>query len=109
MDLADMMEMDLESAKAEGHLVPEALQNVGDALPAVGICACVLGVIITMGQIGGSPAALGASIGLALGPGGFVVPALRPRAADLDCRCIPGRGRDHQGRHSRLEEVAPDG
>jgi chemotaxis protein MotA len=35
-------------------------------LPAVGICACVLGVIITMGQIGGSPAALGASIGLAL-------------------------------------------
>ncbi len=65
-DLADMMEMDLESAKAEGHLVPESMQNVGDALPAVGICACVLGVIITMGQIGGEPAALGASIGLAL-------------------------------------------
>jgi chemotaxis protein MotA len=66
IDLADMMEMDLEAAKAEGHLVPDSLQNVGDALPAVGICACVLGVIITMGQIGGSPAALGASIGLAL-------------------------------------------
>ena len=66
LDLADMMEMDLEAAKAEGHLVPESLQFVGDALPAVGICACVLGVIITMGQIGGSPAALGASIGLAL-------------------------------------------
>jgi chemotaxis protein MotA len=66
IDLADMMEMDLEAAKAEGHLVPDSLQFVGDALPAVGICACVLGVIITMGQIGGSPAALGASIGLAL-------------------------------------------
>jgi chemotaxis protein MotA len=66
IDLADMMEMDLESHKEEGHLVPNALQFTGDALPAVGICACVLGVIITMGQIGGSPAALGAAIGLAL-------------------------------------------
>ncbi len=65
-DLADMMEMDLEAGKAESHLVPDALQNVGDALPAVGICACVLGVIITMGKIGGDPAALGAAIGVAL-------------------------------------------
>ena len=65
-DLADMMDMDLEITHAEEHRVPDALQNIGDAMPAVGICACVLGVIITLGKIGGDPAVLGASIGLAL-------------------------------------------
>ena len=66
MDLADLMEMDLETNKNEGHLVTNALQAAGDAMPAVGICACVLGVIITMGQIGGETSALGAAIGIAL-------------------------------------------
>ncbi len=65
-DLSEMMEMDLEIAKAESHIVPDAIQNAGDAMPAVGICACVLGVIITMGLIGGDTRALGAAIALAL-------------------------------------------
>lgn len=65
-DLADMMEMDLEMMHHEETLVPDAIYNAGDAMPAVGICACVLGVIITLGKIGGDPKDLGASIGLAL-------------------------------------------
>lgn len=65
-DLADMMEMDLEAMHHEEDMVPSAVYNAGDAMPAVGICACVLGVIITLGKIGGDPKDLGASIGLAL-------------------------------------------
>jgi chemotaxis protein MotA len=65
-DLAEMMEMDLEVAHAEHHLVQDSIQNTGDALPAVGIIACVLGVVITMGKIGGDPAEIGHAVGLAL-------------------------------------------
>jgi chemotaxis protein MotA len=65
-DLAEMMEMDLEAAHKEETIVPDAIYNAGDAMPAVGICACVLGVIITLGKIGGDPKDLGAAIGLAL-------------------------------------------
>ncbi len=65
-DLAEMMDIDLESAKAEAHVVPEAIGSVGDAMPAVGICACVLGVVITMDQIGGDAKILGQSVAVAL-------------------------------------------
>lgn len=65
-DLAEMMEIDLEAAKAEAHIVPDAVSNAADAMPAVGIVACVLGVIVVMGQIGGEPAAIGKSIAVAL-------------------------------------------
>jgi chemotaxis protein MotA len=65
-DLAEMMDIDLESAKAEAHVVPEAIGSVGDAMPAVGICACVLGVVITMDKIGGDAKILGQSVAVAL-------------------------------------------
>lgn len=65
-DLADMMEMDLDAMHSEENLVPDAIYNAGDAMPAVGICACVLGVIITLGKIGGEASVLGNAIGLAL-------------------------------------------
>ncbi len=65
-DLAEMMDIDLESAKAEAHIVPESISSVGDAMPAVGICACVLGVVITMDQIGGDAKILGQSVAVAL-------------------------------------------
>jgi chemotaxis protein MotA len=52
-DLAEMMELDL-------------VQNVADAMPAVGIVAAVLGVIITMGKIGGEASAIGHSVAAAL-------------------------------------------
>ncbi len=64
--LDEMMEMDLDIAHHEEAVISDALQNAGDAMPAVGIVACVLGVIITMGKIGGDPAEIGLSIALAL-------------------------------------------
>jgi len=65
-DLSEMMELDLEVAHAEESIPAESLQNVADAMPAVGIVAAVLGIIITMGKIGGNPAAIGESVGSAL-------------------------------------------
>lgn len=65
-DLSEMMEIDLEIAHREAKAPAEAIQTLGDAMPAVGIVAAVLGVIITMGKIGGDPAAIGHSVGAAL-------------------------------------------
>lgn len=65
-DLAEMMEIDLEAANAEAHVIPDAVANAGDAMPAVGIVACVLGVIIVMGQIGGEASEIGKAIAVAL-------------------------------------------
>ncbi len=65
-DLAEMMEIDLEIAHKEAHLPAEAVQTVGDAMPGFGIVAAVLGVIITMGKIGGEAAEIGHSVAAAL-------------------------------------------
>jgi chemotaxis protein MotA len=65
-DLSEMMELDLEIAHKEAHMPADAVQNVADAMPAVGIVAAVLGVIITMGKIGGEASAIGHSVAAAL-------------------------------------------
>lgn len=65
-DLSEMMEIDLELAHEEANLPAEALQAVGDAMPGFGIVAAVLGVIITMGEIGGAAAEIGHSVAAAL-------------------------------------------
>lgn len=65
-DLSEMMELDLEIAHAEARVPAEAVQTVGDAMPAFGIVAAVLGVIITMGKIGGEAAEIGHSVAGAL-------------------------------------------
>ncbi|MBS1706670.1 MAG: flagellar motor stator protein MotA [Armatimonadetes bacterium] len=65
-DLNEMMELDLEVAHAEAKASAEAIQTVGDAMPGFGIVAAVLGVIITMGKIGGEAAAIGESVAAAL-------------------------------------------
>lgn len=65
-DLSEMMEMDLDVAHEEEMVPAEALQNVADAMPAVGIVAAVLGVIITMGKIDQGPATIGHSVAAAL-------------------------------------------
>ncbi len=62
----DAMEKQLEKHHHE-HLAPaHALQNLADALPALGIVAAVLGVIKTMGSITEPPEVLGGMIGGAL-------------------------------------------
>ena len=58
-DLSEMMEIDLETAHQEESLPGEAMQNVADAMPAMGIVAAVLGVIMTMSKIGGDAGVIG--------------------------------------------------
>jgi chemotaxis protein MotA len=62
----DAMEKQLEKHHHEALEPSHALQNLADALPALGIVAAVLGVIKTMGSITEPPAVLGAMIGSAL-------------------------------------------
>lgn len=62
----DAMEKQLEKHHHEGLAPPHALQNLADALPALGIVAAVLGVIKTMGSITEPPEVLGGMIGGAL-------------------------------------------
>jgi chemotaxis protein MotA len=65
-DLAEMMEIDLETAHHEALKPSTAVQTVGDAMPGFGIVAAVLGVVITMGKIGGAASSIGESVAAAL-------------------------------------------
>ena len=60
------METQLEKHHHEMLAPAHALQNLADALPALGIVAAVLGVIKTMGSITEPPEVLGGMIGSAL-------------------------------------------
>lgn len=65
-ELESLMEQELDGHHQEASLVPGAIQNAADGLPGFGIVAAVLGVVITMGKIGGPPAELGHSVAAAL-------------------------------------------
>lgn len=60
------MENQLEKHHHEAEGASHAMQNIADALPALGIVAAVLGIIKTMSAIDQPPAVLGAMIGGAL-------------------------------------------
>jgi chemotaxis protein MotA len=62
----DAMEKQLEKHHHEALAPSHAMQNLADALPALGIVAAVLGVIKTMGAITEPPEVLGGMIGGAL-------------------------------------------
>jgi chemotaxis protein MotA len=62
----DAMEKQLEKHHHEALAPAHALQNLADALPALGIVAAVLGIIKTMGAITEPPEVLGEMIGSAL-------------------------------------------
>ncbi len=64
--LAEILDLDLEQHHEEAMVVPTSIATMGDAMPGFGIVAAVLGIIITMGHIGGSPAAIGESVAHAL-------------------------------------------
>jgi chemotaxis protein MotA len=61
-----VMDQELETHHNEDHAIAGALQNMGEAFPALGIVAAVLGVIHTMGSITEPPEVLGHLIGGAL-------------------------------------------
>lgn len=64
--LDDMMEADLETHRAHGNHISHSVVTLADAMPALGIVAAVLGVIVTMGSINQPPDILGGLIGAAL-------------------------------------------
>ncbi|MCW8086758.1 flagellar motor stator protein MotA [Sabulicella glaciei] len=64
--LEDIIARELKKLKEEEMHPSHAMQNIADALPALGIVAAVLGVIKTMGSIDQPPAVLGKMIGGAL-------------------------------------------
>ncbi len=65
-DLDQMLEGDLDIHQHEGGLAPAALNTMADALPGLGIVAAVLGVVITMGSLGGPPEEIGRKVAAAL-------------------------------------------
>lgn len=65
-ELENMMDEDIEARKHEAHAVAHAITGMSEGLPAFGIVAAVLGVIVTMGSISEPPEVLGALIGAAL-------------------------------------------
>jgi chemotaxis protein MotA len=65
-EIENLMDLELETHHHEAQKPIGAIQNVADALPAFGIVAAVLGVVITMGAIGGPPEELGHKVGAAL-------------------------------------------
>ncbi|MFQ5776067.1 MAG: flagellar motor stator protein MotA [Kiloniellaceae bacterium] len=65
-ELEALMDQDLDTHHAEETAVANALRNMADAMPALGIVAAVLGVIHTMGSITEPPEILGHLIGAAL-------------------------------------------
>ena len=65
-DMDQMMERDME-VHHHGAVAPiSSLTTVADALPGLGIVAAVLGVVITMGAIGGPPEEVGHKVAAAL-------------------------------------------
>ncbi|MCA1926987.1 MAG: flagellar motor stator protein MotA [Calditerrivibrio sp.] len=65
-ELENLMEVDIETSHKEEHMPGHSIQNMADGLPAFGIVAAVMGVVITMGLISEPPEVLGHHIGAAL-------------------------------------------
>jgi chemotaxis protein MotA len=65
-NLAEILDIDLDQQQEANMHVPHALNQVSDAMPGFGIVAAVLGVIITMGSIGGAASEIGEKVAAAL-------------------------------------------
>lgn len=65
-ELETVMDSEIEAHHKEAMIPSDTVTKIADGLPALGIVAAVLGVVITMGKINEPPAVLGASIGAAL-------------------------------------------
>jgi chemotaxis protein MotA len=65
-DVDQMMELDMEAHHHSTGVPISALSTVADALPGLGIVAAVLGIVITMGALGGPPEEIGHKVAAAL-------------------------------------------
>ncbi len=93
-DLEDLMDEDIEILHEEEMQPAVTLNTTADSLPGLGIVAAVLGVVITMSHIDGSPAEIGHHVASALvgtflgilGCYGFIGPlanSLKNRTQDM--------------------------
>ncbi len=65
-DLDQMLDLDLEVHHQDATQPTAALSTMADSLPGLGIVAAVLGVVITMGALGGPPEEIGHKVAAAL-------------------------------------------
>ncbi len=65
-EIDQVMDMDLDIHHAESAAPGAALNVFADAMPAFGIVACVMGIVITMGFLDQPPNVIGAKVGAAL-------------------------------------------
>ncbi|HEY7096410.1 MAG TPA: flagellar motor stator protein MotA [Terriglobales bacterium] len=65
-ELDQLLECDMEVHHHESTLPVAALTTMADSLPGLGIVAAVLGVVITMGALGGPPEEIGHKVAAAL-------------------------------------------
>ena len=65
-DADQMIESDMDAHHHESTEPIGALSSVADALPGLGIVAAVLGVVVTMGSLGGPPEEIGHKVAAAL-------------------------------------------
>jgi chemotaxis protein MotA len=65
-ELDNLMEIEIDTHHQQALIPAHSISKVADGLPALGIVAAVLGVVLTMGKISEPPAVLGHSIGAAL-------------------------------------------
>jgi len=65
-ELEQLLDAELDTLKAEGHLSTGLIKIIGDALPGIGIVAAVLGIIVTMGHMDAPPAVIGHHVAAAL-------------------------------------------
>ena len=65
-DFDQMMEVDMEVHHHGATQPTAALSTMADSLPGLGIVAAVLGVVITMGALGGPPEEIGHKVAAAL-------------------------------------------
>src|SRR6195256_3469777 len=65
-DLDQMLDLDLEVHHQDSAAPTAALSSMAHSLPGLGIVAAVLGVVITMGALGGPPEEIGHKVAAAL-------------------------------------------
>lgn len=65
-DLDQMLDLDLEVQHHDASQPTAALSTMADSLPGLGIVAAVLGVVITMGALGGPPEEIDKKVAAAL-------------------------------------------
>ena len=108
-DLDQMMESDMDVHHHGASAPVASLSTMADSLPGLGIVAAVLGVVITMGALGGPPEEIGHKVAAALvgtflgillcyglvGPLASSMAKLRRRRA----RLLPRPARRHHGVH----------